>query len=213
MEIPTNFCLATIPTTFVVLQLITAAVGAYLTPVNDCVFGFFTFGLGSVDALMHISAEYLEEGRGTYLIVEILEIIHDYAAVGLMNMELYHLSYKHSLLSVTFCIPMTLNIIAQLFGDADSMVPLMYLKQMNMMAHSMSIGYLARSEFNIWFGGVWLSSLIVNYGIYTEAADVIQGRIVKLFGYILFYSFAAAGIYDDDFLSRLEWFGMSINGV
>lgn len=192
-----------------VLQLLIVIIGAYLTPVNDCIFGFFTFGIGALNAVMHVTAYYQTES--SLLVVEILEIMHDYAAVGLINMELYRLSSKQSILTISFCIPMLLNVVAKLFGDVDSMEALRYLKQLNMMAHSISIGYLARSEFNIWFGGIWLSTLLVNYGIYNESADAVHGRVVKLFGYILFYSFATIGIYDDDFLQRLEWFGVQMS--
>lgn len=195
-----------------VLQLLSTLIGAYFTPMEEVAYGFIAFAIGCLDATMHLlqlrSVTNNTTGPETNMAVSISETIHDYAAVGLINIELYRLSSRHSFISLTFCIPMILDVVAKLFGDLQNIRALVYLKQMNMMAHSISIAYLAKTEFNLWFGGVWLATQIVNFGIYHELPEGYWGREIKLFGYALFYIFSTIAIYDEDFLKRLEWFNI-----
>lgn len=203
------------------LQLGVTCTASILTPIDQCVYGFFAFSIGCTHALLNLmidsyitseSSPNNQEFPKTNIVLSVMESIHDYVPLGFINMELHRLSAQYPLLSFVFSIPFTLDILSRLFDDgklymADEKV-LLYLKKFNIIIHSISIGSLAKRELNIWFICVWLTTIMFSVGLLLEVSYFYVGKCMKLIGYILFYIFALIGISDDDFLRHLEWFNM-----
>ncbi|KAI8121679.1 hypothetical protein CVS40_7358 [Lucilia cuprina] len=206
-----------------IIQFGITCLATIYTPIDQCIYGFFAFAIGCTDAILHLMISQNLEAKSvnadekqatikTNILLSVIESIHDYLPLGLINMELHRLSSQYPLLSFVFCLPFGLDILSRLFDNGTTYVAdekvLMYLKKFNTIIHSISIGSLAKRELNIWFMCVWLATLIVSGGIFLEASYFYVGKFMKLIGYIFVYIFALIGIYDDDFLSRWEWFNI-----
>ena len=218
-----------------ILFFVTFAATTY-TPVDKRIYGFFAFAIGFTYTLLNLTMSrrpqkikklskatepaekepQIQRRRRSKVLIA-LESAHDYIPIGFINMEVHHMSSQVSQLSYWFCIPFGLDILSRLFDDgityiADENV-LVFLKNFNILLHSLSILSLAAYQYNIWLLGIWLSTMFVMWGVYAEISYSSGWRNLKLFGYIFFYVFAFIGIYDVDFLKRLEWFNIQVDSV
>ena len=215
-----------------ILFFVTFAATTY-TSVDKCIYGFFAFAIGFTYALLNLTMSRkpqkvdkicneiqiadLEKQRRRSKVLIALESAHDYIPIGFINMEVHRMFSQASQLSFWFCIPFGLDFLSRLFDDgiayiADENV-LVFLKNFNILLHSLSILSLAAYQYNIWFLCIWLSAMLVMWGVYAENAYSSGWKNLKLFGYIFFYVFAFIGIYDVDFLKRLEWFNIQVDAV
>lgn len=213
-----------------ITQLFVTFAATSCTPVDESIYGFYVFVIGWLYALLNLTIprrrhhqknlkicnkneEFIIEKqkqppKESVLLIA-LESAHDYIPIGFINIELHEKSFLTSQLSFMFCIPFGLDILSRLFADGIKYVVderlLMFLKNINILLHSLSILSLGVHQYNIWFGAIWLSAMIVFWGVYSEISYSSTWKNLKLFGYILFYIFAFMAIYDKDFLKRLEW--------